>query len=244
MTTYSNALRALEYLLDKVGEIHWRDWLREDMALWVSSKEVAHHLSGYGGMGSLNDLWICAQNGHALTELQEPWVNRLLTLFRNLCFQLAHTPLKERNIGAIVGKSSFSIFGIFFRGRRFPSSGLMPKWIAQANIHLNCWRCLNCNYKETHPRSIEDVLAEVILPCQISLARTEQELIVIVDNTLSFGFPETKMMREQLKDAIQKNGVAIVERNGWMRPCPRCGSQETEVCKLDMYLGNPYRLNK
>jgi predicted RNA-binding Zn-ribbon protein involved in translation (DUF1610 family) len=56
-----------------------------------------------------------------------------------------------------------------------------------------------------------------------------------VDDTLSLGFPGKKIMREQLKDVIQKNGIAIVAREGWMHPCPQCGSQETEVCNWGKY---------
>jgi hypothetical protein len=111
---YLHLLKALEYLLDKVSESYWRDWLREDIALWKNKNDMSHHLSAYGGMGSLNDHWISARNGHAITDLQESWGNRLLRLFRDLCFQSAHASQKEKNIGIMIGKGPFTIVGLFF----------------------------------------------------------------------------------------------------------------------------------
>jgi len=89
MISYLHTLKALEYLLDKVGETHWRDWIREDIMLWETENDITHHLSAYGGIGTLTDLWICSLNGHDVTELQGHWANCLLALFMDLCFQLA-----------------------------------------------------------------------------------------------------------------------------------------------------------
>ena len=70
-----------------------------------------------------------------------------------------------------------------------------------------------------------------MLPWQLSMAETEQELIAVVDDTFSQNFPGIKLMREQLEAVVQNSGIAVVERRGWMRPCPKCGSHETEVCR-------------
>jgi len=63
------------------------------------------------------------------------------------------------------------------------------------------------------------------------MSETEKELIAVVDDTLSQNYPGTNRMREQLEAVVQNSGIAIVARKGWMRPCPKCGSHNTEVCQ-------------
>ena len=228
MISYLHTLKALEYLLDKVGETYWRDWIREDIMLWETENDTAHHLAAYGGMGSLTDLWICATNGHDVTEFQEIWVNCLLARFRDLCFQLARTPHTEKEVETVIGKKSNSILSPFRRYRELFKSEISD-WIARTNIDLSGWRCLSCGYEETQPKDIENTLARIMLPRQLSMAETEQKLIGVVDDTLSQNFPGIMLLREQLEAIVQNNRIAIVERGGWMRPCPQCGSHEAEV---------------
>ncbi|WP_407635981.1 DUF6966 domain-containing protein [Propionispira raffinosivorans] len=38
--------------------------MEKDLDEWENEKSVHHHISAYGGMGSLSDLIICTQNGH------------------------------------------------------------------------------------------------------------------------------------------------------------------------------------
>lgn len=58
MNIYSNALRVQEILLRKSGKESWANWLAEDIEEWHNKGTTIHHKSAYGGMGSINDLFI------------------------------------------------------------------------------------------------------------------------------------------------------------------------------------------
>lgn len=223
MITYLHTIKALEYLLDKVVETRWRDWIREDIELWRTTQNVFHHLSAYGGMGSLNDLWISAHNRHAVMGFQEPWVNVALTLLRDLAFRLAGLQRKESKL----------IYKWFSGLRTFLRTCVVINGILQMtrkNLRLDGWRCSSCGYLETQADRVESFLARTVLPMEISRAKTESDLIYIVDMALSGASPEIQTMRDEINARIVNSGIAITDRQGWMRPCPHCGSNSTEVC--------------
>ena len=59
-------------LLDRIGEERWATWLRSDLAHLQrgDANGLNHLLSAYGGMGSLNDLYIDPANGHPVTAAE------------------------------------------------------------------------------------------------------------------------------------------------------------------------------
>lgn len=216
MTKYIHALTALEYLLDKAGENHWRDWLRQDIDLWKSKNDVSHHLSAYGGMGSFNDVWICVQNGHNVTKEQEPWVNNLFEILKGLCFRLAHEPEKDEVVKMDHATNQLSM----------------------TTPQLHGWRCLKCGYGETKSYDIENYLAKVLLPQYLSNAKTEKELKSLVDSTFTIEFEEIGEIRNQTRQKILNSDIKIVDREGWMRPCPKCGSDNTAVYRWEFSKNN------
>ncbi|HSM36235.1 MAG TPA: hypothetical protein VK837_07560 [Longimicrobiales bacterium] len=78
MSQFEAALCAMHDLLVEVGESRWARWIDRDLELWRRSRDVVHHLSAYGGMGSLNDVVLCRDNAHSLSPRQEPWADMLL----------------------------------------------------------------------------------------------------------------------------------------------------------------------
>jgi hypothetical protein len=208
MTNYLQALTALEYLLGKAGESHWRDWLRQDIALWQSEKDVSHHLSAYGAMGSLNDVWISAEDGY-ISHAQEPWVNNLFDLLKGLCHRLASTPDEDQALG----DPSIS--------REYP-------------IQLHGWRCLQCAHAETRPHDIDDYLAKEILPNLASRPKSEQDWRMLVDAAFTGLLDGLAAARGELTQTILKSGIKIADREGWMRPCPSCGSDNTAVYRWEL----------
>ena len=98
MNQYEHTLTATKRLLCAVGESHWAKWVQDSIERWRDTQDTSYHLSGYAGMGSFTDIYICRQNRHPVTQLQEPWVNTLLLCLQALCFlQLAAT-LRGSNI--------------------------------------------------------------------------------------------------------------------------------------------------
>jgi hypothetical protein len=236
MTTYFQVLTTLEYLLDKVGEKHWRDWLRLDVALWQSRKDVSHHLLAYGGMGSFNDVWISVQNGYNVTKMQEPWVNSLLDILKGLCFQLAHNPEIDEIIKDVNRDRYLPIVSAFKNNFDKKEMVNASHDLAMTISQLHGWRCLQCGHAETKPYEIEDFLANIFLPHYLGQTQTGTELLALVDSAFTFEFEGIDEARSQLRQTILNSGITIVERDGWMRPCPKCDSCDTVVYRW--YLGN------
>ena len=69
----------------------WSKWFRESAALLDRNHEagIEKVLNGFGGMGSFNDLVICALNQHRIADADESAVNNQLDLYRTDIYQLA-----------------------------------------------------------------------------------------------------------------------------------------------------------
>lgn len=80
---FEYALGALKYLLEKAGETHWTKQVKKSLVVYRQRRDANHHLLAYGGMGSLNDVFLCERAGHNLTREQEPYVNVLFDWLKN-----------------------------------------------------------------------------------------------------------------------------------------------------------------
>jgi hypothetical protein len=69
-------LNAAAEILSSVGETFWSSKLR-DMAdrVWERPRLVGELETWFGGMGSLNDVYLCRHNGHKVEEMEEAAVN-------------------------------------------------------------------------------------------------------------------------------------------------------------------------
>lgn len=81
----------LDELLARFGRDHWSKWVREDMARIKNSDSagVQHFLSAFGGMGSLNDVYLCPANCDRIKEDQVEKVNGDLSSLLSRCWELA-----------------------------------------------------------------------------------------------------------------------------------------------------------
>jgi hypothetical protein len=70
---------------------HWEDWLEKDKQRIAKADfyGVEHLLSAFGGIGSLNDLYICKENGHRIEEDQVPSVNDKLIQLTSEIYSIA-----------------------------------------------------------------------------------------------------------------------------------------------------------
>lgn len=58
MNDYRKILTILKDLLYKSGNSHWGKWIEEDIYEWDNYKSTKHHKSAFGGMNSINDLYV------------------------------------------------------------------------------------------------------------------------------------------------------------------------------------------
>src|ERR1700692_4794798 len=78
--------------LSGYGETHWSGWIAGDASRLRRGDlyGITHFLSAFGGMGSLNDLIICRQNGHRITEAETTAANEKLSQALSDARGLAH----------------------------------------------------------------------------------------------------------------------------------------------------------
>jgi len=88
---------------------------------------------------------------------------------------------------------------------------------------------LNCGYSEVSPTDIEDYIASHLVRRGILRAVKESNLESFVKEVIDLKLAETDDERLQVKGVVMRSGIEIVERNGWMRPCPNCQSNDTAV---------------
>ncbi|HEV7927417.1 MAG TPA: hypothetical protein VGR14_18845 [Verrucomicrobiae bacterium] len=93
----------LEYLdematiLESHGEQHWSQWIRGDAARLRRGdmSGVQHFLSAFGGMGSLNDRFLCPENSDQITKADVASVNARLSETRSEAWSLARALLNS-----------------------------------------------------------------------------------------------------------------------------------------------------
>jgi len=80
-----------EHLLRKHNEETWAEWLAEGSAR-IRNRDfsgIEHILSGFGGAGSFNDVYICPANHHAIKERDVSKVNDRLRVLSSEIHELA-----------------------------------------------------------------------------------------------------------------------------------------------------------
>ena len=68
-------------MLECYDEVNWAHRIREDASRLRSGDltAITGFLGHFGGMGSLNDLTICPENGHRVTEAETTAANERLS---------------------------------------------------------------------------------------------------------------------------------------------------------------------
>jgi hypothetical protein len=226
MNQYEHALTATKRLLCAVGESHWAKWVQDGIERWRGTEDTFHHLSGYAGMGSFTDVYICRQNQHTVTELQEPRVNTLLLWLQALCFFLAkqpHCSFVAETLFNSVGRFDAPLSAFAGGDRTEPSiRGLAQK------PRLSGWRCCHCGYAQVSHLDLEAFIADDILPGLVFHACETLTLDQLVDRVLA-GEMDITDRREEVVAALRNSNISLSDSTEWMRPCPNCGSDDTRV---------------
>jgi Zn ribbon nucleic-acid-binding protein len=202
---YEEALIAMHWLLETVGEYHWSQWIREDLELWRGSRQAEHHLSAYGGMGSFNDVSICAANGHLVTRESEPWAQETFDALKTICYRLAHIP-----------------------GREIPC-GTVRLLLRSGKPRLQGRQCTECGYREITPEELESYVAKRVTPAALSTACRNGNLQVWMSAALAGAVPGASTERNRVIDLLANSKIVVPGREGLLRPCPACKGNDTVV---------------
>jgi len=208
---YRESLLALKFVLEQSGVSSWAKWIATDLDKWENEKSVQHHVSAYGGMGSLNDLIICTENKHSVTKSQEPWVNSLLLDLCSLCytFAIALKDQKEITLEEIV------------------------KGMGSYIYKLQGWRCLSCGYAEVSLNELENFVSSSLVRKGVIQAMLSNNLVHYTKKTAQLDIPDAYDYRGNLKKMAIRSNIAISNRLGWLRPCPKCSSEDTAVYRWE-----------
>lgn len=150
--------------------------------------------------------------------------------------QLAEVHLPSH--GTAAGRHAFGVSALGIVGFHDASlSAFVGGACASGNIRgifgsdprLQEWRCLQCGHSETSSRSIEGLIADFLIPQAVFRACDDHELIPLIDEILKGELSEAPRLRETLTVLIRTSDIDLLDRDGWMRPCPSCGSDDTAV---------------
>ena len=85
------AIERLVSYLQQFNDSHWAAILSNNIVLLRRGDPhgAERFLEHYGGMGSLNDLWLCETNGHKVEPSSESCINLELSQLRSAAWQLA-----------------------------------------------------------------------------------------------------------------------------------------------------------
>ena len=241
ITSYEQALLATEGFLRRMGEEHWANWLQQDLAAWRERRDVSHHRSAYGGMGSFNDVYICPANTHRLTNEQVPWANALFVWLKALLHYLSQRPTERPTASALrnaVGSRVPSL-SAFVGGERAPDS---MRGFAAGRIELTGARCLACGYGELTQADIDSVIAGELVADLVFQACEHGTLPDAVDRVLKLDVPAVAEWRQQLRAAATASGIHLIDTDRSMRHCPKCQSDDTATYRWDFVGSGPPRL--
>ena len=80
---YKTSLKILKSLLDESQNDHWANWIENDIIYWDKNKSTNHHLSAFGGMGSINDIYVANNDQIGI------WKNRVFDMTKSLSYYFA-----------------------------------------------------------------------------------------------------------------------------------------------------------
>lgn len=84
-------LKQLAIFLERYNRTHWVSWIQKDIHLIASYdfEGIQHFLSAFGGMGSLNDVYFCPQNGDLIAAGEIEEENATFRSLLSECWKLA-----------------------------------------------------------------------------------------------------------------------------------------------------------
>ena len=188
---FDDAKRVLDALLSEVGEQHW--------ASQVGRSSSSSFRGLLGGMGSLNDVIICRQNSHKVTDEDDPRANALLTAMIGVCYEASS------------------------RGPLLASDA--ARLCVGEGIVLSGSRCRQCGHSFMGSRSLLSHLATVRLA---SVMADSSASDWPVGSLLAYWHTrESDQAVAALADRLRSAGIEYSPGDGWMRPCRACHSEDT-----------------
>lgn len=224
MEYYKIVLESLQYFLECTGVKFWDEWIKKDIFLWEKEKRVDHHLQAFGGMGSLNDVWICKHNGHAIADWQEPWANTLLKELKDLSILLAISAREEKHPAFNEIKKKYSM---------------------KPQGHIQGTRCLACGFSALDAYNIDSYISSKLISEELLIGLANNQLRASILKCLNAELAEIQIERNRIKEIMRRSAIQYTEHQMFMRPCKQCESEDTAVYRwIEVVHGIPFARNR
>lgn len=199
MILYPEILKILRTLLEKSDNTHWANWITQDIEEWNESKSTKHHLSAYGGMGSINDLWVGGN------DIKGSWNNEIFDHSKSLAYALA----QRKGIGGS------ELVDISTNRQRTVIQG----W--------RCLECGYGEISEVGIESyIANKYVPILLRQKIESGDVHKIVDISKLTTEEQVVEHKKIVISAIKRSEIR---LIEGADKWMRPCPNCDSDNTAV---------------
>ncbi|WP_321515970.1 DUF6966 domain-containing protein [Marinifilum fragile] len=199
MTLYPEILKVLRILLEKSDNTHWANWITQDIEEWNRSKSTKHHLSAYGGMGSINDLWVGGN------DIKGSWKNEIFDHSKSLAYALAQRK----------GMGGSELVGISPNRHRAVIQG----W--------RCLECGYGEVSKVEIESyIANKFVPILLRQKIESGDV-CKIVNISELTIEEQVVEHR--RKVISAVEKSEIRLIERADKWMQPCPNCDSDNTAV---------------
>ena len=178
-----------------------RDVRCDDWAEWVAAVSSGSFRSLLGGMGSFSDLVICRENHHDVSVDREPLANEVVSCLSSVCYTSSRD-------GALTADSAVTSCGT-------------------TSLVLSGWRCLACGHAQVTLRGLRSLIAAIDVRRVIRdgiAKRTPSNALLAL-----WRAPEDSETVRRLAERAMASGIGQSDSDGWMRPCPACGSDDTCV---------------
>jgi len=241
MKQYEASLRAMHKLLSRVEESHWANWIEKDIKDWQQNKDVSHHLSAYGGMGSFNDVVLCKANTHNIAENLEPFANTLFDWLKALCLFFSKDPdqvYEAEELKKQVGYHDASL-SAFVGGDSAPDS---MRGLFEIGQQLSGLRCLSCGYAEIFQGSIDTFVLRILLPPLVFAASENNALESLIEDVLNKKIDQYKELNEATHEGLSAAGIKLTN-DDWNWNCPSCKKKDTAVYRWDIVSIKPLRFS-
>jgi len=200
--------------------------IRSDMKAWKERRDAAQHRGKYGGNSTYSDWVIHPLNGHRVDEVQQVWANSLLDRLQTMLLRLSEKPEDPRQERKIINSLS--------RHRSIlkePPSNRVPSKLKRhgSGADLRTTHCQKCGvYHATH-RNIEYVIAGDVMGDYLCDAYESGTMIELVDTLLDGTMKNLAEIRNRVRRAAERAGIAVPETDMQRDRCAACGSDDVIV---------------
>ena len=97
MIELAQVLEQMIGVLADSGDTFWSGAIGNDLALLRKGDAYGaeRFLTYFGGMGSINDVWLCEMNGHSVPKTREGQINAEFHALRERAWQLARAVVPD-----------------------------------------------------------------------------------------------------------------------------------------------------